>query len=302
MTGELRRTLGTPQAVVVGLAAMMGAGVFYVWAPAAAAAGTGLLIGLLIAAVVATLNALSTTQLAMAHPVSGGAYAYGRHTIGPRIGFTAGWLFMVGKISSAGAIALIAGSYLAPDYARLIAVLAVVVLAAINATGIRSTSRVSTLIVGTVLGGLLLIIVTTLIRLPTLQLQPLGGTLDIGANGWLGILQSAGLLFFSFAGYARMATLGEEVLDPRKTLPRAIIIALAITLLIYGTIAILCVTVLGIPALAQSTSPVADLVSDGWDTVIRTIAAIACLGSLMGVLAGLSRTGLAMSRNKDLPG
>jgi APA family basic amino acid/polyamine antiporter len=103
----LQRHLGTGRAIMVGLAAMIGAGVFYVWAPASAVAGTGLLIGLVIAGIIASLNALSSAQLAMAHPVSGGTYAYGRALLGPWWGFAAGWLFMSGKTASAGAIALI---------------------------------------------------------------------------------------------------------------------------------------------------------------------------------------------------
>ncbi|MCU1442805.1 MAG: transporter, partial [Cryobacterium sp.] len=139
----LQRHLGIGRAVIIGLAAMIGAGVFYVWAPAAAVAGPGLLIGLVLAGIIATLNALSSAQLAMAYPVSGGAYAYGRATLGPWWGFSAGWLFLAGKTASAGAIALIAGSYLWPDVARPVAVAALAVLGIFNATGVRSTARVS---------------------------------------------------------------------------------------------------------------------------------------------------------------
>jgi len=298
----LERHLGTGRAIIVGLAAMVGAGVFYVWAPASAAAGTGLLIGLVLAGVVASLNALSSAQLAMAYPVSGGAYAFGRATLGPWWGFSAGWLFLAGKTASAGAIALIAGSYLWPEQARAVAVAAVVVLGAVNMAGIRSTAGVSAAIVFTVLGGLLVVFAAI----------GVGGSLS-GAHldlarltdaGWYGILQSAGLLFFSFAGYARMATLGEEVRDPRRTLPRAIITALSITLVIYAVIGVLCVTILGPVALASSTSPLADVLGgqEPWTGLARAVAGIACLGSLIGILAGLSRTGLAMARERDLPG
>ncbi len=116
---ELQRRLGVPTATAVGVAAMLGAGIFFVWAPAARAAGAGLLIGLAIAALVATLNALSTTQLAMAHPVSGGAYSYGRAELSPTAGFAAGALFLFGKTASVAAIALVAGAYLAPGLRTL---------------------------------------------------------------------------------------------------------------------------------------------------------------------------------------
>lgn len=297
----LQRHLGIGRAVIIGLAAMIGAGVFYVWAPAAAVAGPGLLIGLVLAGIIATLNALSSAQLAMAYPVSGGAYAYGRATLGPWWGFSAGWLFLAGKTASAGAIALIAGSYLWPDVARPVAVAAIAVLGIINAAGVRSTARVSTVIVVTVLSGLLVILAATGFSgaLGSAQLDVSGLT----DAGWYGILQSAGLLFFCFAGYARMATLGEEVVNPRHTLPRAILTALGITLALYAVIGLLCVAILG-PALASSTSPLADLLggTEPWTSVARVVAAIASLGSLLGILAGLSRTGLAMAREGDLPG
>ena len=294
----------------MGLSAMIGAGVFYVWAPAAAVAGSGLLIGLVIAAVIASLNALTSTQLAMAHPVSGGAYAFGRRYLGPWWGFTAGWMFMAGKTASAGAIALIAGSYLWPDYARAVAVAAVVVFAAVNMAGIRSTARVSFVIVFVVLGGLAVLLAVVGYTGSVGSASPdlgVGGLTDAGAPA---ILQAAGLLFFCFAGYARMATLGEEVRDPQKTLPRAIITALGVTLALYFTIGVLCVTVLGPERLAASVSPLADVLAvasggggaEPWAVLARVVAAVACFGSLMGILAGLSRTGLAMARERDLPG
>ena len=270
---------------------------FFVWAPAADAAGSGLLIGLVIAGIVATLNALSSTQLAMAYPVSGGTYAYARATVGPWTGFAAGWLFLAGKTASVGAIALVAGSYLWPEQARAVAVAAVVALAVVNMTGIRSTAAVSAVIVAIVLAGLASVIVSAIVAPPAAP-QPyvVGG--DV-----FGILQSAGLLFFCFAGYARMATLGEEVRDPRRTLPRAILAALAIVLVVYAAIGILCLTVLGPDALAASSAPLADLVgaASPLGPILRVVAGIACLGSLVGILAGLSRTSLAMARERDLP-
>lgn len=295
----LHRTLGTGRAIAIGLASMMGAGVFFVWAPAASAAGSGLLIGLAIAGLVAGLNALSSTQLAVAHPVSGGTYAYARATVGPWTGFAAGWLFLAGKTASVGAIALIAGGYLWPEQARAVAIAVVITLAVVNMTGVRSTAAVSIAIVSIVLAGFAAVVLATLLSPP----PGAPGFTGVGGDGY-GILQSAGLLFFCFAGYARMATLGEEVRDPRRTLPRAILAALAIAFLAYATIGVLCVAMLGTDVLAESAAPVAALVGSvaPWDTVIRVVAGIACLGSLAGILAGLSRTSLAMARGHDLPG
>ena len=112
-SGRLSRRLSTTQATVIGLGSMIGAGVFTAFAPAAAAAGSGLLIGLAIAAVVAVCNALSSAQLAAQYPEAGGTYLYGRERLGQWWGFAAGWMFVVGKTASCAAVALTVGTYVA---------------------------------------------------------------------------------------------------------------------------------------------------------------------------------------------
>ena len=295
---ELQRRLGVPAATAIGVASMLGAGIFFVWAPAAADAGAGILLALPLAGAVAALNALSTTRLAMAHPVSGGAYAYGRAELGAVPGFLAGVLFLVGKTASVAAIASIAGAYLWPGAERPVAVAAVIVLAAVNATGIRSTAIVSTIIAALVIAVLVTVLIVTVVQggaTPPRSPMAVSG-------GVVGVLQAAALIFFTFAGYARIATLGEEVRDPGRTLPRAVIAALAIVLVLSAATATVLLLRLGAAGLAASTSPLADAVGPGAEVVIRITAAVACLGSLLSVLAGLSRTALAMARDGELPG
>jgi APA family basic amino acid/polyamine antiporter len=294
---QLQRRLGIPAATAIGVASMLGAGIFFVWAPAAADAGAGILLALPLAGAVAALNALSTTRLAMAHPVSGGAYAYGRAELGALPGFVAGVLFLVGKTASVAAIASIAGAYLWPDFARPVAVAAVVVLAIVNASGIRSTAVVSTVIAALVVAALVSVLIVSAVQGAGL---PPRSPVSF-AGGVLGVLQAAALIFFTFAGYARIATLGEEVRDPERTLPRAVIAALAIVLLLSAATAAVLLLRLGTHALTTSGSPLADAVGPGAGAVIRITAAVACLGSLLSVLAGLSRTSLAMARDGELP-
>ncbi len=295
---QLQRRLGIPSATAIGVASMLGAGIFFVWAPAAADAGTGILIALPLAAVVAVLNALSTTRLAMAHPVSGGAYAYGRAELGPVPGFIAGVLFLVGKTASVAAIASIAGAYLWPQFERPVAVAAVLVLATVNATGIRSTAVVSIVIAAAVVAVLVTVLVVTTVQgAGSPPRSPL-----VLTGGPLGVLRAAALIFFTFAGYARIATLGEEVKDPARTLPRAVVVALGIVLLLSATIAIVLLLRLGTAGLSVSSSPLADAAGRGTVLLVRITAAVACLGSLLSVLAGLSRTSLAMARDGELPG
>ncbi|MEW2578507.1 APC family permease [Streptomyces syringium] len=300
-TDELRRRLGVFDAVVVGLGAMIGAGIFAALAPAAAAAGSWLLPGLAVAAVVAYCNATSSARLAARYPRSGGTYLYGRERLGDFWGYLAGWGFVVGKTASCAAMALTVGAYAWPGQAHAVAVAAVVVLTAVNYTGVQKSAWLTRGIVAVVLAVLVAVVIACLT----------GGTaraarLGIGADaGFEGVLQAAGLLFFAFAGYARIATLGEEVRDPRRTIPRAIPLALGVTLVVYAAVAIAVLAVLGSDGLARTTSPLADAVRaagvPGLVPVVRAGAAVAALGSLLALILGVSRTTLAMARDRHLP-
>jgi basic amino acid/polyamine antiporter, APA family len=300
----LARRLGTLDAVVLGLAAMIGAGVFSAFSPAAEAAGLGLLIGLAIAAAVAYCNATASAQLAAQYPTSGGTYVYGRRELGEWWGFLAGWGFVIGKSASCAAMALTFAAYAGPDaWQRPLAVGAVVVLAAVNYRGVTRTASMARILVAIVLAALAVVVAAGFI----------GGTADLGrldpapgtGHGWYGVLQSGGLLFFAFAGYARIATMGEEVKDPERTIPRAIQIALGITVLVYAAIAITVLSVLGPEGTAGTNAPLAAAVQEGswtWaEPVVRVGAAAAALGALLALIAGVGRTGLAMAREGDLP-
>jgi APA family basic amino acid/polyamine antiporter len=297
---RLSRRLGTGDAVVIGLGSMIGAGVFAALGPAADVAGAGLLVGLGIAAIVAYCNATSSAQLAAVYPSSGGTYVYGRERLGHLWGFLAGWGFVVGKTASCAAIALTFAAYAAPDLMRPVAVGAVVVLTAVNLCGIQKTAWLTRVIVVLVLATLVVVVAAGLDAGPSGS-KP--GSLTVG--GVHGILQAAGLLFFAFAGYARIATLGEEVKDPRRTIPRAIPLALGITLVLYATVAVVALFAVGPDTLAASVAPLTAVVrasSLTWAApIIRIGAAIASLGVLLSLLAGVSRTTFAMAGERDLP-
>ncbi|MFD9212469.1 APC family permease [Streptomyces sp. NPDC059544] len=304
MTQELRRSLGVSDAVVIGLGSMVGAGVFVALAPAAAAAGTGLLLllALGLAAVVAYCNATASARLAARHPASGGTYVYGREQLGPFWGYLAGWGFVVGKTASCAAMALTVGAYVRPEQAHAVAVAAVVALTAVNYGGVQKSARLTRVIVAVVLAVLAAVVVTSFTSPaadPGLLLS--GGP---GGGAW-GVLQAAGLLFFAFAGYARIATLGEEVRDPARTIPRAIPLALGIALTVYVGVACAVLSVLGVDELGGATAPLADAVraagAEGLVPVVRVGAAVAALGSLLALILGVSRTTLAMARDGHLP-
>ncbi|HEY8338271.1 MAG TPA: APC family permease [Egibacteraceae bacterium] len=300
-SSRLDRRLGTADAVVIGLGSMIGAGVFAAIGPAAAAAGSGLLVGLAVAALVAYCNATSSAQLAALYPRSGGAYVYGRERLGHAWGYLAGWAFVVGKLASCAAMALTFGAYVAPQAARPLALAAVVVLVAVNLSGVGKTAGLTRVVVALVLAALAAVVVACLG----------GGRVDVDhladplAAGPAGILQAAGLLFFAFAGYARIATLGEEVRDPARTIPRAIPIALGLTLVVYATVAVSALLAVGPQALAEADAPLHTAVVAGAlaavAPVARVGAAIASAGVLLSLIAGVSRTAFAMAGDGELP-
>ena len=302
---SLARRLGTADAVVIGLSSMIGAGVFSAWAPAAGAAGGWLLIGLLLAAGVAYCNAVASAQLAAQYPTSGGTYIYGREQLGEVWGFLAGWGFVIGKTASCAAMALTFAAYLVPASGlaqRLVGVAAVVTLTAVNYRGITRTAGLARVLV-----AVSLLALAAFAAVVAAAVIPAGKPADDAATGGgpYGVLQAAGLLFFAFAGYARIATLGEEVRDPQRTIPRAIPLALGIAVTVYLAVGAAALAAAGSSELAASQRPLAtalEAVDAAWAIpIVAAGAVVASLGALLALVAGIGRTALAMARNGDLP-
>ncbi|MDQ3542994.1 MAG: APC family permease, partial [Actinomycetota bacterium] len=297
---RLTRRLGLGDAVVIGAGSMVGAGVFAVWGAAADAAGTGLLIGLVIAGFVAFCNATSSAQLAAVYPDSGGSYVYGRKRLGAGWGHLAGWGFVVGKTASCAAMAMTVGAYLWPSQQRLVAVVAVVGILAVNVGGLARTVAVTRVLLAVALAALLAVVVAgwsnddaSLDRLTPVDASPYD------------VLRSAAFLFFAFAGYARIATLGEEVRDPAVVIPKAIPRALGGVLVLYAVVAVTALASVPISELAGSNAPLRLVVESGplhsLAPVTRVGAGLAALGVLLNLIPGISRTVLAMARERDLP-
>ena len=288
-------------AVIIGLGSMIGAGVFTAIGPAAGAAGSLLLVGLLLAGAVAYCNAMSSAWLAARYPESGGTYVYGRERLGPAWGALAGWAFVIGKTASCAAMALAIGAYAWPAHARPVAVAAVVVLVGINYLGIERTARAARVILVVTLA----VLAATVVSLLGGGTVETGHLADVSGVSVHGVLQAGAFFFFAFAGYARIATLGEEVRDPERTIPRAIPLALGITFVIYLVVAISALLAAGPALLASSPAPLATAVAHGTlsgaEPMVRAGAVIASVGVLLALIAGISRTGLAMGRGGDLP-
>ncbi|MEV0072080.1 MULTISPECIES: APC family permease [unclassified Amycolatopsis] len=293
----LARRLGLTDAVFLGLGSMVGAGVFAAFAPAAGAAGAGLLPALGIAAVVAFCNATSSARLAARHPESGGTYVYGRARLGEFWGYLAGWGFVTGKTASCAAMTLTVVAYAAPGVGQpwraVIAVGVVAAVTGVNCLGVHRSALATRVIV-----------VVTLVVLAVAVVSATSGGFvaePFAPFDGGGVLTAAGLLFFAFAGYARLATLGEEVRDPARTIPRAIPLALGLTLVVYAVVAVALLLTLGPQRLAASADPIAEAAAPWLSPVVRAGATLASLGSLLALVLGVSRTTLAMARDGHLP-
>ncbi len=301
----LARRLGTADAVVIGLGSMIGAGVFSAFGPAARAAGAGLLIGLVLAAAIAYCNATASAQLAAVYPTSGGTYVYGRERLGPWWGFIAGWGFVIGKSASCAAMALTFASYAIAGpwwLQRIAAVAAVVALSALNYLGVTKTAMLARILVACTLIALTALVVGIAVAKP----DPSHLAFGVWPTAPLyGVLQSAGLLFFAFAGYARIATMGEEVRDPVRTIPKAITLALVIAVAIYLVVGVAALLAAGPDRLARAAAPLTEAVrAVGAEPLVPVVAAggaLASLGALLALIAGVGRTALAMARHRDLP-
>jgi APA family basic amino acid/polyamine antiporter len=311
---ELARVVGVPGAVLMGLGSIVGTGIFVSVGVAAGVAGPAVVVAVALAAVLATLNGLSSAQLAASHPVSGGTYEYGYEYLTPALGFTAGWMFLCAKSASAATAALgFAGYALAafgasdPRARIALGVAVVAVVTAVLVGGMRRSNRANAAIVSCTLLALLAFV---LAGLPT--------ALERGPARFEGILRgrapdvlhATALMFVAYTGYARIATLGEEIRDPERSIPRAIAWTLLATTALYVAVVAVAVATVGADALARATEQAAapleivarEFAAPQVSRVVAIGAVTAMGGVLLNLLLGLSRVLLAMGRRGDMPG
>jgi basic amino acid/polyamine antiporter, APA family len=299
---ELLRALRLKDAVAIGLGAIIGAGIFVVTGVAAGISGPAFLVGLIIAGTVATFNGISSAQLAAVYPQSGGTYEYGYRLLNPTLGFSAGWMFLLSKLSAAGVVAMGFGSYfyqLLPVVSPIIlSIMAIVILTAANYFGIKKTGMLNMVIVAITLLSLLYLVFSGIPEIRMENFQP------FAPFGISGIAESSALLFFAFTGYARIATLAEEVVEPEKTIPRAVIITILSAIVLYAAVSVVAIGVIGSEGMAGSISPLQEVAAALHAPAILTIitigAATAMLGVLLSQILGISRMMFAMGRKKDL--
>ena len=309
---SLSRQVGIPGALLLGLGSMIGTGVFISLAFAMEVAGNGIFIAILLAGLLAMCNGLSSAQLAAVHPVSGGTYEYGYRFLTPALGFLAGWMFLVAKSASAATAALGFSAYIIHVAGLNLSVwlvpmawLIVLLLTLVAWLGLRRTNMANAILLTCTLGGLALFVIAAFWN------EPIGlvdGPASL-AGSWKQIGYAAALVFVAFTGYGRVATLGEEIRNPAKSIPVAVVITVLITLGLYLCVAAACVHVAGTTGTAaafdQNAAALAVLASEhlggGFGLAVTCAAATAMLGVLLNLMVGLSRIVLAMARRHDLP-
>ena len=300
---QLKRVIGLSGAMMMGLGSIIGTGVFVSLGIGVGIAGPSVLLAIMLAAGVAMCNGLSSAQLAANHPVSGGTYEYGHRWLNPSLGFTAGWMFLCAKSASAATAALGFAGYIAHatgmGASLPLAVGVVVLVAVIALSGIERSNRVNIVIVSIVILALMVFVGTGFSSAVKNKaaFQPLfdGGKLT-------DLLQATALMFVAFTGYGRIATLGEEVAEPRRTIPRAVIVTLIISMALYLLVAFVGIGVNGFENLDGSLALVSKSVSNAaLPTVMLVGATVAMVSVLLNLVLGLSRVVLAMGRRGDLP-
>jgi APA family basic amino acid/polyamine antiporter len=315
---QLRREVGLAGAVMMGLGSIVGTGVFVSIGLGAEIVGPAVVAAILLAALVAAANGLSSAQLAASHPVSGGTYEYGYHYLNPALGFTAGWMFLCAKSASAATAALGFSGYLLnllgvdqPLGRVPVAVATVAILTAVVLRGIRSSNRTNTIIVSITLAALLFFVLAGLpgaLANAAANLTPFVAP-QTGETPWQAFLHATALMFVAYTGYGRIATLGEEVHDPQRTIPLAIITTLLVTMLLYVAVGFTGVAYVGAAEFAELTHATAapleaiarQFGGPGAGLILAVGAMTAMLGVLLNLLLGLSRVLLAMGRRRDMP-
>ncbi|ORZ35786.1 amino acid permease/ SLC12A domain-containing protein, partial [Catenaria anguillulae PL171] len=330
---RLRRELGIPGAVGLGLSSIIGTGVFVSIGLGAQIAGPGgVLVAIAIACFTATCNALNSAQLAAAYPVSGGTYEYAYRLLHPLVGFTAGWTFLCAKTASGASAAVGFASYLLslsdghlfkpdprnnpaspPAYSLLLTIgLGLIVcLTTIVALGIRLSNRTNWGILSVTLSSLVFFSIAGLAHAHKLA-NPWQSVTNPDRAPLLNILEASGIMFVAFTGYGRVATLGDDVRQPRVTIPKAIVTTLIISGALYilvGAAAVLAAGSVLDLAPTPGIAPLAVVAMRAFTSVppsvSGTILALGAMAAMAGVLLnlvlGLSRMILAMARRGDAP-
>jgi len=300
---QLRRALGLFDATAISVGAIIGAGIFVVIGIVAGLAGPSVIISIVLAGAIASFSALSFAQLSAYMPREGGGYEFSYHLLSPYAGFLAGWMWIFSNIFTGAAVSLGFAQYMVSVFPflpiQLVALVLCLIFTLINYVGVRQSANLNNVLV---VSKILILLLFILLGLSFLNV---GNFSPFTPQGVSGVLQGTALIFFAYGGYARVTTVAEEVKDASRTIPRAILLALILSTLLYVSISFVAVGLIGSQRLSQSGSPLADAISVTGSSVavwlVSAGAMIATASVLLMSILGVSRMTFAMARNRQLP-
>lgn len=298
----LKRSLSLLDATAISVGAIIGGGIFVVTGIVANLAGSALVVSMLIAAAIAFFTAASYAELAAWQPVEGSIYEYVRQVISPFSGFLAGWMWMVANTFTGAAVSLGFAYYLNASFPSLPAnaVAAVMCLSftALNFLGARKSARLNTVLVAAKLAILGFFVVFGAANANTANFVPFK---PLNA----GVFYGAYFIFFAYTGFGRAAVVAEEVKDAKQNVPKALLLSLAISTIVYVLVGTVAVGLVGSAALADSNSPLAQAISvAGSPLAVQAVTLgglLATASVLLTAILGVSRMAYSMARREDMP-
>jgi APA family basic amino acid/polyamine antiporter len=299
---KLKQTLGLLDATAISVGAIIGGGIFVVTGIVAGLAGSALAISMLIAGVIALFTALSFAELTSWQPVEGSVYEYARQLISPFSGFLAGWMWMVSNTFTGAAVSLGFAYYLTASFpglpANMVAAVLCLAFTALNFFGARESARLNTILVAAKLLILSFFVVFGAISANTTNFAPFE---PFNA----GVLYGACFIFFAYSGFGRAAVVAEEVKDAKRNVPKALLLSLAVSTIIYVLVGIVAVGLVGSAELAASNSPLAEAISaTGSPLAVQVVSfggLLATASVLLTAILGVSRMAYSMARRRDMP-
>ncbi|MEM2873988.1 MAG: APC family permease [Candidatus Nanoarchaeia archaeon] len=301
-TVHLKRTLGLLETTFYGVGVIVGAGIYALIGKAAGLAGNAVWAAFVLCAFIAAFTGLSYAELSSMFPKAGGEYIYVEKAFNRRLAFLIGWLIVIGGIVAAATISLGFAGYFAALFNTPIipvAIILILILSLINFWGIRESAIAN--IIGTLVevGGLIIIVALSLKYFGSVNymtLPPLGFT---------GILSATALIFFAFLGFEDIVRLSEETKNPTRTIPKALILSIVISTILYILVAIAAVSVVGWETLSTTSAPLALVAQTAFGqnafVVLSVIALFATYNTVLVTLIATSRMLYGMAANHGLP-
>ncbi len=299
---EFEPTLGLFDALAVSVGAIVGGGIFVVTGIAAGAAGSSMIISMLLAAAISMLTASSFAELVAWQPKEGSIYEYSYQLISPFAGFLTGWMWILSNTFAGAAVSLGFAHYLAalvPSFPpNITAAVTCLAFTIVNYYGIRRSALLNNILVIAKLSVLAFFIVFGSIFIRPENYSPF---VPLSTN----VLYAAFYVFFAFGGFARTAVIAEEVKDAKHNVPRAIFLALLISTIVYVLVSVVAIGLLEPASLILSNSPLAEAMettgNPGAVFVVSTGGVLATASVLLTSVLGVSRMMYAMARREHLP-